>query len=36
MKFIHTNAAEQTNNQSSEQSFIRKLFEVFNTTMQEK
>jgi hypothetical protein len=36
MKYIHISAAEQTNNQPFEQSFLQKLVEVFNTTMQEK
>lgn len=36
MKYIHISAEEQTNNQAFEQSFLQKLVEVFNTTMQEK
>ncbi len=36
MKSIHMSAAEQTTNQSSEESFLKKLCEVFNTTMQAK
>jgi len=36
MKYIHISAAQQTNNQTSEESFLQKLVEVFNTTMQEK
>jgi len=36
MKYIHISTAEQTNDQSPELSFLQKLVEVFNSTMQEK
>jgi len=36
MKYIQINAEQQIKTAQSTNSFIKKLFQIFNTTMQEK